>query len=334
MSAANLRILFDFNNLACRCAHVSQSRPELLPYMIFNVMREFIEGIADVLDPGDTIDVVLALDAHDGYWRRDIYPPYKADRQEKRKDDGFDWAAAYSEFDRLSEAIGKFTPWRIVKASKCEADDVIYTLATRHDGPVVIHSGDSDYLQLVDDKISLYLPHLQEYAEFPRYCKVSGKDVLCKSPEDYLRYAILTGQGGKDNVYNVKTPTGFSGKRKPGFGAVAARKVLETSDFEQELARLGLYENYLRNKSLIDMRELPSDMEEKILEAEKNAKANDPDISGLLSVYDWPSLAGRAVYLDAWLSSLRDGIVRNCEMEDEALPVDEDEVLKSFGFQI
>lgn len=321
----NLRILFDYNNLACRCAHVSRTKPDLLPYMIFNVMREFVEGVSDILDAGDTIDVVLALDSHDGYWRREIYPPYKADRQEKRRDDGFDWEAAFAEFDTLADAVGRFTPWRIVRASKCEADDVIYTLSAEHRGPVVIHSGDSDYLQLVNDHVSLYLPHLQEYVEFPRYCKVSGTDVYCETPEDYLRYAILTGQGGKDNVFNVKTPTDFSGTRKPGLGAVAAKKILETGDFEAELLRLGLHDNYMRNRKLIDMRELPDEYRQMIIAANAAAGSNDPDLAGLLAIYDWPSVARDALTLEAWFCSLRDGIVKNCE---------EEEFLESVDFQL
>lgn len=329
----NLLLLFDYNNLACRCAHVSQNSPELLPYMIFKAMREFVEDVADILDAGDTIDVVLALDSRDGYWRREIYPPYKADRQEKRKDDGFDWEAAFSEFDILSESISKYTPWRVIRESKCEADDVIYTLAVNHKGPVVIHSGDSDYLQLVSDNISLYLPHLQEYAEFPRYCKVSGKDVLCKTPDEYLRYAILTGQGGKDNVYNVKTPTNFEGGRKPGFGAVAAGKVMAAADFDAELTKLGLYSNYLRNRTLIDMTKLPEAYANKILETYARYELNHPDMRGLLSIYDWPSLSRDIDQLNEWLLSLQDGIVKRSD-DIEEMSVSVNDIMEDLEFQI
>ena len=88
---ANNLILFDFNNLACRCIHqrglgygTDQRSWDLLAYMIFTIMYDFVIQCTEHFEPGDTVDVVLALDSKDGYWRRDLYPPYKADRAEKR----------------------------------------------------------------------------------------------------------------------------------------------------------------------------------------------------------------------------------------------------------
>lgn len=81
--AKNL-ILFDFNNLAHRCIHqrglgcgADQRSWDLLAYMIFTIMYDFVIQCTEQFEPGDTVDVVLALDSKDGYWRRDLYPPTK-----------------------------------------------------------------------------------------------------------------------------------------------------------------------------------------------------------------------------------------------------------------
>ena len=78
---ANNLILFDFNNLACRCIHqrglgygTDQRSWDLLAYMIFTIMYDFVIQCTEQFEPGDTVDVVLALDSKDGYWRRDLYP--------------------------------------------------------------------------------------------------------------------------------------------------------------------------------------------------------------------------------------------------------------------
>ena len=303
--AKNL-ILFDFNNLAHRCIHqrglgcgADQRSWDLLAYMIFTIMYDFVIQCTEQFEPGDTVDVVLALDSKDGYWRRELYPPYKADRAERRAADGIDWPRAYAEFDKLTDAIDRFTPWKVVRVTKCEADDVIYALSALHpqkntDGLVIIHSGDSDYLQLVSDKVLLYSPMQKEFVDFPHVCSLSGGKVLCESAAEYLDYAIITGQGGKDNVYNIKTPTDWdtaAGKRKPGCGVAAARKMMaSTEGLEACLRNNGLWENYERNRQLIDMRALPNQYAEAIEAAYTAMKTRQTDMDGLLSSYVWPSV--------------------------------------------
>lgn len=320
--AKNL-ILFDFNNLAHRCIHqrglgcgADQRSWDLLAYMIFTIMYDFVIQCTEHLEPGDTVDVVLALDSKDGYWRRDIYPPYKADRTEKRAADGIDWPRAYAEFDKLTDAVDCFTPWKVVRVSQCEADDVIYALSELHqtmhpDSVVIIHSGDSDYLQLVSDNVLLYSPMQKEFVDFPHVCSLSGGKVLCASPAEYLDYAIITGQGGKDNVYNIKTPTDWdasSGKRKPGCGVAAARKMMASPEgLEACLKNNGLWENYKRNRQLIDMRELPSWYMRNISDAYLGMEARPCDMDGLLSIYVWPSIIAEKESYAATLDFLASG---------------------------
>ena len=324
-----MRILFDYNNLACRCAHIQQVRSDdergwsLMAYMVFNTMYNFLSDVAESLDvanTGEKLDVILALDSKDGYWRREFYPPYKADRSAKRSNDGLDWERAYTEFDRLSSTIQRCIPWKVLCVDKCEADDIIYTLAVTSSEPVIIHSSDSDYLQLVSDNVSLFRPNIADYVEFPCVCKISNSDVFCKTSEEYLQYAILTGQGGKDNVYNVKTDTNWcvtQAKRKPGFGVKAASKVLATADYIQELQRIGLWENYLRNKRLIDMSELPEEYRCSILHSYETTVLPTPSITTLLDVYPWASLAAQVSELEATLQMWSEGIRFNKEQHIE-----------------
>ena len=334
------RVIFDYNNLACRCVHLQQVKSNddrswsLMSYMIFNVMYDFLNSISEFLEPNDSVETILAIDSHDGYWRRELYPPYKIDRAKKRRDDGVDWERAFQEFEKLSNAIKDFTPWKVIKASKCEADDVIYVLSTNTENSVIIHSADSDYLQLVSDWVSLYMPHLGEYAEFPRVCKISGQEVYCETPEMYLQYAILTGQGGKDNVYNVKTPTDFDGARKPGFGVKAAEKVIKScAGIEEELQMLGLFENYTRNRQLIDMRKLPERYYSLINSIYNDYESKPVDIDGLLSVYDWPSLVANKDNISDKIMLLSTGIPdRNTDDDDAHQGVQSEE--ETFEFTI
>ena len=201
-----------------------------------------------------------------------------------------DWVTARLQFALLSKYLSQCTPWIVLQVNKCEADDVIFTLSRDESVPVIIYSTDSDYLQLVNEHISLYMPHHDDYIEFPRVCKISGGEVWCESPQEYLHYAILTGQGGKDNVYNVKTPTNWDetcGKRKPGFGIAAAKKLLANPYPLMEIRRKGLMDNYIRNTKLIDMDFLPENYREEIRRAYSSYQPSAADMDSFGKLYHW-----------------------------------------------
>ncbi len=328
-------VLFDFNNLACRCVHLSGMQRQgkdswgLVTYTIFNIIQEFLGDLSEAVGPEEKIETVLALDSHSGYWRSQLYPPYKANRRDKRREDDIDWERAFQEFARLAQALARYTPWKVLEVPGCEADDIIYALAVTHDTPVVIHSGDSDYLQLVGENVSLYQPQRRDYVEFPMVCKIAGGEAICRSPQEYLSYAILTGQGGKDNVYNIKTPTDWdnsSGKRKPGFGVAAAKKLLEKADWQEELRKLGLWENYLRNQTLIDMSKLPEAQRAQIIQAYQALPPGETKIEALADEFDWPSVRGDAHNLNAELA----GYLGNSEMPTPELSEADKEELGNF----
>lgn len=290
----NNAIVFDFSNLCQRCLHLTQVAAEsenpswdLMKFMIFDKMFEFVLEAGADLD-GDC-DVLLALDSHSGYWRRDIYPPYKADRAAKRSNSKIDYARAFQEFSELAGAIKEHLPWKVIEVHGCEADDIIYTVSKVYPGTVMIHSSDSDYIQLVDDRVRLFRANDGNWFRFPyRYKAGKGKTVDL-SKEEFLEVAIMTGQSGKDNVYNILTDTDWSGLRKPGFGIVAALKLLDSDDIKAELEARGCFGNYLRNKKLIDMTELPEEEFAKISEA-LNSCDTANDVPGFLEYYSWPSM--------------------------------------------
>lgn len=311
-----MKVLFDFNNLACRCTyrekagHGGQPHWGKVAFSMFGEVLGFIKGVREFLDAGEELETVLAYDSVHGYWRGDLYPLYKADRDDARDKSDLDWDAARREFSVIASLLGRATPWKVLQVDKCEADDVIFTLATDSNDPVIIYSGDSDYLQLVSDNVSLWMPHHDCFAEFPRICRIGGGEAYCETPEVYLNYAILTGQGGKDNVYNVKTPSDWDcacGKRKPGFGVVAAKKVLDKPDFMAELSRLGFLENYKRNRALIDMQCLPVSWRDKIRESYKSAMPAKPDIGIIASYYGWQPPGFDAERTDCELAFAADG---------------------------
>jgi 5'-3' exonuclease len=284
--------LIDFPNIFRICVHLRNVRDnwDLCAYLAFEQVRRFL-GYLPIVDKTHPWEVVLALDdARGGYWRGDIYPLYKADRAKRRAKDDIDWDSVFQAMDGLLDDIRCHLPWKVIRAPRCEADDVIGVLARQTENLAVILSADSDFLQLASDQVLVYSPMTHEFAEFPGAHRVAGAGVHCETPADYLQYCILTGQGRKDNVPNVKTPSDWpEDKRRPGFGPVAAAAVL--GDLDGWLERNGLKENYERNRALIDLSRIPETYVQRIEEAYRTAVLPEPDMQGFLRVRGWRPLA-------------------------------------------
>lgn len=100
--------------------------------------------------PGGT--AIVCLDDVES-WRRDIFTDYKAGRRAKPPESTV----------QLEEAIRMVAAKHDTRrAPKCEADDVIATLAARHEGPVLIATADKDLWQLVSDRVHVLTTHTRE----------------------------------------------------------------------------------------------------------------------------------------------------------------------------
>lgn len=305
------KVLFDFNNVAMRTLHLPQvgilgRNPsfEFWDYLVFTNIYEFISTVA--AETGDKVETYLVLDGRGGYWRREIYENYKADRVEKRGRDNIDWEAVYANFDKFLGSVEKYIPWYITKVPKCEADDVIAVLAAEdNESNIIIHSTDSDYVQCLKENVKLYNPN-HGYITIPGVVKVASDKIHCESVEEFLLYSIMTGQAGKDNVFNIKTASDWQptdeAKRRPPFGPKTSQKLWNKlgKDYDKLndwLQENSLQENFERNKALIDLSTIPESYKQQIREAIASSvfQNKNVDISGFLSEREWPSLSDFSV---------------------------------------
>lgn len=289
-----MKILVDFNSLAIRTLYIPQIGGstgtvawDLWHYRMFDTLYHFLLSEAD---RDGSAEMVLAVDGGD-YWRKEKYPLYKADR---KKDDKLDWEEVKRNFNLFLSRVRSFLPWTILQVYGCEADDVIAVLTETfpREEKVVIHSSDIDYVQLMDrDTVRVFRPKTG-YLEFPLTVKNNGKELTYETVQEFLECAILTGQGGKDNVCNVRTPLDWHethpGKRRPPLGVVAAKKIF-SEGVASWLEKNGAEERYALNKELIDFREIPQEIQARILEAYTDYDIPELDVAGFMLEYGWPS---------------------------------------------
>ena len=137
--------------------------------------------------------------------KKNLYPDYKGNRKLKRitNFDGFSNQAEESEsienqLLRLVEYL-QCLPLDITSIDRTEADDTMAYLATKlsDKNDVVIMSSDQDFLQLVNDKITVYSPTKKKFYN-PERIKVE----YGLPPQNYLQMKILLGDSS-DNVPGV-----------------------------------------------------------------------------------------------------------------------------------
>ena len=140
--------------------------------------------------------------------RRYLLPEYKTGRNLNRitnwdifEDIGDENDAKVDQIIRLIQYL-KCLPVKVVSMDKVEADDIIAymskDMAKRFNTKSYIVSSDRDFLQLVDDNVTVYRPIEREFYD-PRTVKEKFGIV----PENFIHYKVLLGDAS-DKVPGIK----------------------------------------------------------------------------------------------------------------------------------
>jgi hypothetical protein len=251
-------ILVDLNQvlLSGLMAQISNQKnvkleEDLIRHMVLNVLRTHIKNFKN-----DYGDVVLCCDNRN-YWRREIFPFYKAGRKKAREKSDLDWSMIFDMLAKFKQELKENFPYRVIDVDGAEADDIIGTLAPRHVTVenVLIISSDGDFLQLQKYnagkfKIKQYNPALKKF-------------IISENPERELKEKIIRGDKG-DGIPNILSPSDTF-VREIRQKVLTKEKVeiylIQESSKYDELAQIG----YSRNKTLIDLSEIPTQIKDKII---------------------------------------------------------------------
>lgn len=260
-----LAAIFDYSNLMTRILYSPpiMARTKFPDYNQLRFMA--INSIYISMFTLKATEIIIAEDSKPS-WRLEIYPRYKESRKKKRdKIQDVDFESFYRENARLLEDIKEYLPFKVLKVPFCEADDIVGVLSLENLGfKVVIVSTDKDYLQLCSNSVRIYNPIKRVYDKVD-------------DTEDFIVRASLSGQKGKEDITNVKTPLDWpDGKRKPPLGPEGIEKIMR-SGYKEWLKSEGLMERFELNRRLIDFKFIPENIKANILKAYSEAKI--PEIS-------------------------------------------------------
>lgn len=223
-------------------------------------------------------ELVLACDGKQ-YWRRDIFPYYKAGRKASREKSDLDWKLVFDTMSTIRDEVADHFPYKVIHIDRAEADDVIATLCkwTQTNGSVdhgmfeekqkvMIVSSDGDFKQL------------HKYDNVEQYSPIQKKKVQCDNPIAYLAEHIA--KAGDDGIPNVLSPDDV-------FVTEGVRQSKMTKAKLERFVTMGRdaaendeqRRNWDRNNFLINLDNIPRDIEERILDAYINNKPSGDKMS-------------------------------------------------------
>lgn len=260
-------------------------------------------------------DLVLALEGKS--WRKDVYPEYKAHRVKKRTESEVNWDEMYVVINDLSDALRDQFAIKAIKVDRAEGDDVIAALVRNSSEKSLIVSSDKDFKQLCIHKhIDLYDPMKRKMVEFgsPEEIKAEllkhiirgddsdnipsviardkftpefvaylhQNDVFVDSPEQFFKLEISQHLINEYDVFEKYASGKLKGQNKETKAIfkkcmLTEKKISEITEELKDKNNSWLREQFKFNQKLIDLSNIPEDIEAEILETFKSLESIEPN---------------------------------------------------------
>jgi len=227
----------------------------LFRHMVINSLRTYKQKFGN-----DFGDLIIACDDKN-YWRKQVFPYYKANRKKNREASEINWTHVYDIFNKVKQEIKENFPYRVIQVDTAEADDVIATLTQSSAEDVLILSGDKDFVQL------------QSNHNVKQYDPVRKKWIAHNDPQRYLFEHILKGDQG-DGIPNVLSDddTFVTEKRqKP----LTQKKIDTIYNDGVMMLDKAIDRNYMRNKQLVDLNMIPDTIRKEVINKYQEESGKD-----------------------------------------------------------
>jgi hypothetical protein len=261
---SNLMMQLSVNN--------SELDENLIRHMVLNSIRMYKQKFSK-----DYGEMIICCDDKN-YWRKDIFPYYKAHRKIDREKSPLDWNLIFKCLNKIRDELKETFPYKVIQVPKAEADDIIATLVRRYGvylnnddtKRLLILSGDKDFGQL------------QKYVNVDQFSPVTKKWIKVNDAARFLKEHIMRGDRG-DGVPNFLSPDSsiITGEKQKAITTKKLEKWLDLNPeafCDQEMLR-----NYNRNKLLVDLEQIPETISNEINDAFDEYDV--PEKSGLLNYF-------------------------------------------------
>lgn len=222
---------------------------DLVRHMVLNSLRAH-----KVKFSAEYGEMVIACDDKN-YWRKQVYPYYKANRKKEREASELDWNTLFESLNRIRQELKDYFPYKVIQVDHAEADDIIAVLVKEynHLGKLLILSGDKDFGQL------------QKYPNVTQYSPVLKKYISCTNPDLFLKEHILKGDSsdGVPNFLSEDNVFVMGIRQSPVTSKKLAVWILQEPD---QFCNEATLRNYKRNQRLIDLEFVPDEIKTQTLD--------------------------------------------------------------------
>ena len=255
-------ILVDFNQVAISnlMEQIGSSKTavdeSLVRHMILNTIRTYVKKFKAEFGP----NIIIACD-NKKYWRREIFPYYKANRKKSRESSGHDWNSIFECLNKIRDELREHSPYKVIEVDTAEADDIIAVLSIKHSAneKVMILSSDKDFAQL------------QKYPNVEQYSPILKKFIKEPLPSAQLKQLVIRGDKS-DGIPNIlsKDDVFVEGVRqKP----ITEAKIINWMNQKpEEFCTEEMLRNYNRNEMLIDLTRIPENLKQNIIDTYESSK--------------------------------------------------------------
>jgi len=222
---------------------------DIIRHMVLNALRAH-----KVKFTAEFGEMVIACDDKN-YWRKQVYPYYKANRKKERDASELDWNAVFETLNKIRQEIKDFFPYKVIQVEHAEADDIIATLVKQYHlrENILILSGDKDFGQL------------QKYPNVKQYSPVLKKYITCTNPDLFLKEHIMKGDAsdGIPNFLSADNVFVMGVRQSPITSKKLSAWILQEPE---QFCNENMLRNYKRNQLLIDLDCIPTEISEQVLE--------------------------------------------------------------------
>src|SRR6056300_691094 len=244
---------------------------DLIRHMILNSIRMYRQKFKEYGE------LVICCDDKN-YWRKDVFPYYKAHRKSDREQSDLDWSKIFEILNRVRDELKENFPYRVLQVPRSEADDIIGTLVHRF-GKVLNNDSTQKILILSGDKD---FGQLQVYSNVVQFSPVTKRWIKVDDAERFLKEHVMKGDRG-DGIPNFLSKDSCiiaKERQRP----LPSKKLndwvkMDPSEFcDREMMR-----NYMRNLDLVDLKRVPNNVKDQVNSMYDNYVI--PERKGLLNYF-------------------------------------------------
>ena len=209
--------------------------------------------------------LVICADGRD-YWRRDIFPHYKAGRKKTRDASGLPWTLIFDTMSSIRDDLQENFPYKVLHYDRAEADDIIAVLCKWTQDNDLIQEGLEESTQKVliissdhDFKQLHRFPNVRQWSPKIKKLLVTESDYMTVG---HIQHIVKAGDDGIPNILSADDVFVIGERQK----VVSAKRLAEFVEHGYNGCKTDdERKNWHRNIQLVDFQFIPEDVSSEII---------------------------------------------------------------------